>query len=255
MNKFLISSEHLYSRLREENEVSNLYNMVNEIFDEVRIIFWSREQVSLLKSSYSTSLRSGDDQTYDEYFATNFYYENPYLNFEKGLALWEQNFGRSAISLHMYEEAKLHSNGLPAFFFQSIGIDVSDLPAPQSKNTGLNGLQAKILCELNKRYIFDHSDFLEIIEFIESLDVPDISFSAIEESTIDLSLFKQSNERLFQNYCEGHQPKFSQEVLRHPKLKIVNYEELFFGVVVALALRPKMEKTIGALKNPLRFYF
>ena len=66
INTLLISSEHLYSRLKSESEIAALADYLHQHFDEVKIIFWAREQQPS-ESAYSTALRVGERATIEEF--------------------------------------------------------------------------------------------------------------------------------------------------------------------------------------------
>ena len=87
INKFLISSEHLYSRLKSESEIAALADYLHQNFKEVRVIFGlvnkSNLKVHILRLSGLVKAQQL------RIFKDNFRLESLYLNFDLGLRFWE----------------------------------------------------------------------------------------------------------------------------------------------------------------------
>lgn len=255
-DKFLISSEHLYSRLKTTSEISNLSDAVHSIFDRVEIIFFMREQVDLLISSYSTSLRRGDSQSPSEYFSNNFYLENPFLNFELGLKTWEYFFDKSVISIEMYEKALRSKEALPHYFLNLIGIDATNLDEAEFVNKRLGGLELQVLRTLNQKYDFDRSAQSEMLRALESLNLPDISFGSLLPEWLDKTLFSKSNEKLMSSYQLEPLGIYLEKTESFKNFEEIDYESvLLTSLVHLLAFNGGREKLIGALDSPIIFEF
>ena len=55
----IISSEHLSSRLLDEEDISSLYEFCNSLFDTIKIIIYIREPLSYAISLFSQVLKGG----------------------------------------------------------------------------------------------------------------------------------------------------------------------------------------------------
>ena len=55
----IISSEHLHSRLRSQEEVGNVRELLSPFFSDVKIVCYIREQVRTCTSLYSTAIKIG----------------------------------------------------------------------------------------------------------------------------------------------------------------------------------------------------
>lgn len=76
---FIITSEHFHSRLTEISQIQKLKNFLSKLFSKIYIIAYFRNQQDAVISYYSTSLKTGNTSTFDEFikkFNSNTYYFN-----------------------------------------------------------------------------------------------------------------------------------------------------------------------------------
>ena len=232
INTLLISSEHLYSRLKSESEIAALADYLHQHFDEVKIIFWAREQISLLESAYSTALRVGERATIEEFFDKNYRIDNPYLNFGLGLQYWEAYFGRGSIVTKIYEEEVLGTGGIEARFMNELGVDTSTFNAIERKNESLPGTAAKALWLANNEFSLTEDERRLFIESILELRLPDSEFGKISEQNVNGDLFSDSNAAFFEKFNKKQRsfPKFEKRKLDDEAE--VNFEALFYQLLL-----------------------
>jgi hypothetical protein len=105
---YLISSEHLSSRVTTIEQIGRLSRFLSLQFERVLIIVAVRDQATLMESAWSTAVRSGSPvqlgQTPDEGHLSN-----SYFNLKILLSSWVKVFGRRRIVVVNYA----HSAGRP----------------------------------------------------------------------------------------------------------------------------------------------
>ena len=239
INTFLISSEHLYSRLKSESEIAALADYLHQNFEEVKIIFWAREQIKLLESAYSTALRVGESATIEDFFKDNFRLESAYLNFDLGLRFWETYFGREAITVKVYEQEILRARGIEASFLVDLGIDTSSFDAIERKNESLPGTAAKALWIVNNEFNLTEEERDIFIESILQLRLPDSEFGKINELYVDTNLFNGSNKSFFEKF-NNNQWAFPTYKSRKGGVEVeVDFEPLFYQFILKVLLGNK----------------
>ena len=101
IHTFIISSEHLHSRIRSEAELDNVYNVLSAYFDEIKIVCYIREQVDTCISYYSTHMKSGGTNSFSA-FLQRCKPSNYYFNYYEVLANWERCFGLEALDVSLF---------------------------------------------------------------------------------------------------------------------------------------------------------
>lgn len=103
----IFCSEHCHSRLRRQDEVARLRDLLAESFDDVVVSIYLRRQDRLALSLYSTKLKSGATPTriMPEPGSDPAYYD-----YDRVLTLWESVFGKDAVHVRLYEKDLL-TNG------------------------------------------------------------------------------------------------------------------------------------------------
>lgn len=112
----IVSSEHFSSRVTEANEIKRLQKLWQPYFEEVIVVCYLREQMSMCSSLYSTSIRSGQSRAADAFFKTC-KPSNPYYNYDQMLSIWEQVFGIENIIVKIFDREKLIRGNIVDDFF------------------------------------------------------------------------------------------------------------------------------------------
>lgn len=101
VNTVLISSEHFHSRIRTEEEMDNVHAFLSTYFDEIKIICYLREQGVTCASYYSTALKTGVPDSFED-FMLRCVPTNYYFNYFDMLANWERCFGIEAMDVALF---------------------------------------------------------------------------------------------------------------------------------------------------------
>lgn len=97
----VISSEHFHSRIRNDEEMERLQQLLARYFDSIEIICYLREQATTCASWYSTSLKSGGISSFKE-FMKRCSPSNYYFNYFNMLSNWERYFGAGSLDVSLF---------------------------------------------------------------------------------------------------------------------------------------------------------
>ncbi len=100
----IFCSEHCHSRLTTDEEVETLRGLLAEFFDDVQISVYLRRQDQVALSLYSTRLKSG---AVDRAILPQTDADDPYFNYDRFLALWENAFGRANVHVRLFDRRSL----------------------------------------------------------------------------------------------------------------------------------------------------
>ena len=115
----LISSEHFHSRIRTEEEMDNVHQLLSRFFTDFKIICYLREQVSTCCSLYSTGLKENRTQSLSE-FIERCTPRNSYFNYYDMLAIWERRFGAEALDVRLFSRNQFLNGDLLDDFTQRV---------------------------------------------------------------------------------------------------------------------------------------
>jgi hypothetical protein len=139
----IFSSEHFHSRLKTQQEVERVRDLLAPHFDEFKIICYLRDQASCCASSYSTEIKSGRVISLATY-SSRCVPENHYYNYSVFLSLWEDVFGLHALDVALFDPSCLLNRNLLDDFTARLGPELvgrlnTDLPAENESlsRTGL----------------------------------------------------------------------------------------------------------------------
>ncbi|TDL83515.1 hypothetical protein E2L08_02395 [Palleronia sediminis] len=96
-DRWLISSEHLHSRLRTEDEVARVRDLLAPHFDEIVVVLHLRPQIDMLVSLASTAARVG--QRVDAGFLRARAGDGHYCEYLRLWRLWANVFGAARLKL------------------------------------------------------------------------------------------------------------------------------------------------------------
>jgi len=140
----IISSEHLWTRLRTQDDLDRLREVVAPRFQEVTIIVYLREQTDYAVSRYSTAVKSGGTARSiprpDQLRA----------NYNDLLAFWADGFPFDRFEVRLFEPTALVGGDIVRDFAQSAGIRLDKLKLPDKRNESLDRLGLEILRRVNK---------------------------------------------------------------------------------------------------------
>ena len=104
---FVISTEHLHSRLKSPETVRALRDFLGTLFEEIHVHVYIREQAGLVESIYSTWVEGGGGSITLEEFAREADVANPYYNYDLLFQMWEDAFGIDALHPKVYQRDEL----------------------------------------------------------------------------------------------------------------------------------------------------
>lgn len=99
----IFCSEHCHSRLTSLTEVRRLRDLLVPHFDHIDISVYLRRQDKVATSLYSTRLKSGSTDL-DVLPRTDA--DDPYFNYDRSLALWEEVFGRRNVHVRLFDRSE-----------------------------------------------------------------------------------------------------------------------------------------------------
>lgn len=150
---FLISSEHLHSRLQSPEEVQAVADFVLPRFDSVEIRCYLRRQEELALSRFSEALRAG--YAPPALLPKGYWFRRnklaPYFDYAALLDRWALAFGDSAVRPRIFSRNTLHHGDVVADFLLALG----QAKAPDSRvkrvNEGLPAVTQAAIYMLNRQ--------------------------------------------------------------------------------------------------------
>jgi len=149
---YVFSSEHCSALLTSEEEIKMLYDLLTCKGHNVKVIFYAREQVSYLLSSYSTQLKNGS--THDILYPNSEQINDKY-DYYAILQKWAKVFGNENIVARVFDKDELYQNDVVNDFLSIIDngqIDVNDLVFEKIKNEALGTKSALFMKYFNNKF-------------------------------------------------------------------------------------------------------
>lgn len=118
--RWIISGEHMHSRLTEVKQVRRLASLLQPFFSEVVVHIHLRPQVDLARSIVSTLTRLGmmiGDRNFNAVKP-----DNPYYNYQTLVARWEKGFGSDNLRLIPYKRRR----SIRSYFLDIWQLDAAD---------------------------------------------------------------------------------------------------------------------------------
>jgi len=120
----IISSEHFHSRLKTQEEVAELSELLSPYFNNIHILCYLRQQGDMCVSLYSTAIKMGYSGALLDLVEKSCKVSNPYYNYEKLLGMWEREFGLSSIDASLFSRAHFLNGDLIDDFFAKIDVNL-----------------------------------------------------------------------------------------------------------------------------------
>lgn len=165
---WIISSEHLQSRLRTKEEIFRLKKIFSKLFDEIKILIYIREPIETAASWWSTTIKGKGliNKLPDP--------NNPYIkhlcNHENTIKLWSSAFRRENIILGLYENELKSEQYLLNDFCRKLNIDSNNLLFPkkyENKKLSFLGMKYKrFINEYLKLNIKENNEYFELLKDI-----------------------------------------------------------------------------------------
>ena len=140
----LLISEFFYRDLGSEERITNLRKNLDPKLEDAKIVLYVRDQVSWLESFYSTSLRVGGTDRFQE-FVERMLIRNRTLNYFDNVNLWQSVFGER-LKVFEYRGQNLVPE-LFALFGKTAELDRYEAPA--TVNSALVTVKQDLVREVN----------------------------------------------------------------------------------------------------------
>lgn len=151
----ILTSEHCHSRLNGPATVQKLHDLVTPLFSDVQVICYYREQAAMLKSLYSTSIKSGRSATFPEFIQTCTT-DNPRYNYADNADLWSGVFGTEAYTPRLFLKDRFVDGDICADFLATAGLEgegLSPVAANRNESLGAHGIMlGRIANRYHSRY-------------------------------------------------------------------------------------------------------
>ena len=108
--RWIISSEHLQSRLTTDEEIHRLYQLLKELFNEITIILYIRNPVDTAISLLSMFCVYGD--VLEQLPEPSQRHVDLICNHARILEQWQKNFPKTKIKLRLFEKDRLNEGDL-----------------------------------------------------------------------------------------------------------------------------------------------
>jgi hypothetical protein len=210
---FIISSEHLHSRITERDEIMRIKAFLDAAFDRVLIVCYFRNQLDLSLSLFSTSLKVGHSTSLDA-FSELVHPEMYFYNYENIADNWSSVFGKENCVFRIYDRRKILDGDIRKDFLSILGLEHSKNVfhfAARMKNQRLSHEMASAFRMVNialpfindKRFFFWRATWLinkatrGILSIVLAKTTGKLEYSNASE--VD-ARFKDSNSRFFDKY-------------------------------------------------------
>ena len=114
----IISSEHLSSRLKYEDEIQRLKRLLSDYSSDIDVLVYIRNQVDKAISNYSTKIKSGGSLSLDKYLVG--FSEEFSNHYDELLRLWEGGFGKQSISVRLFDHREFINGDLLDDFYHAL---------------------------------------------------------------------------------------------------------------------------------------
>ncbi|NBD16167.1 MAG: hypothetical protein GVY04_08460 [Cyanobacteria bacterium] len=141
---FIISDEHLHSRIVSDQMVDRVQTFIGNYFESIEVVAHLRPQVDVMVSLASTASRVGHKVNYD--FFKKIKNTSPYLNYEDFIARWERAFHpenililpfkkKPSITDFIIEKLKINLVGFTQIEIVNEAVDIRTMALVNALNT------------------------------------------------------------------------------------------------------------------------
>lgn len=212
IDKVIISSEHFHSKLTDKEEVKRLLSFMRDYFTDISVVFYVREQSSLVISSYSTIVKSGNVrinyitpnlETFIDQWCRK---DNHFYNYKTVLDKWDAALEKGGIDVGIFNTKFLYKGCVVQDFINRLGINSKKLKIPNIRNESLTSFGVGVGRVVNM--IFPaHSiyspvrnvlfKFVNRVPLGEKLKINESKVKIIKEE------FEESNNYISSKYLDG----------------------------------------------------
>ncbi len=133
-HSWVISSEHLHSKVTTVPMIQRLHDLLAPLFDQITVYLHLRPQIDLLVSNASQRARMGRPVTRADLTRDAVSTSSSYFNYNKIVGHWEQIFGAENLVLKPFRRMP----DMLGFMSQMLELDLSRLTPLERANRGLD---------------------------------------------------------------------------------------------------------------------
>lgn len=232
----VISAEHFSSRLTKTSHLISLRTSLLQVAENIKIVFYLRDQASLAVSAYSTAVKCGRRAPFDPNEVNS---TNPYYNHLSTLDLWGSIFGVENLILREFDRQTLYRGDIVDDFFHIIDVPTDGLSRPSRRNESLDAVSLEVVREVN--HLLPTPDeslpaYHEAHRFRRKVLIPHLrskgrQFVAIKlsDQALILDRFRNINEEINNRYMNGRltQGWFAPRSLDELSDQAVDREDVF----------------------------
>lgn len=212
MHTCIISSEHLNLRLNDVAEIQGLGYYLQNLFDDVRVVAYVRDQRKIFPSRYSTRIKTGGTLTFREAF--NEYLRSKRYFYDVSFLRWENVFGREALRLQIFDRKYFYRGDLIQDFLKISGIELERNNLTHLKsyaNTSLGKNACEILRFVNFLLPKNSLRSIAVREHLikKLIHLPGKPWSlSSEQSELIRKKYQESNEEFRKKYFPAKESLF-----------------------------------------------
>lgn len=149
---FIITSEHLHSRITERESITDIALFLAAIFEQTTVLCYFRDQADMAVSLYSTALKTAHTMPLDDFLTRTVTLKSRYYDFNDIADGWSTAFGRDHCIFRIYDRSRFEEGDLRLDFLSCLPqpIDASRLTYDTtSRNESLPPLVAAAFRQIN----------------------------------------------------------------------------------------------------------
>ena len=121
-NRVILSNEHLFEKVRTPEQAARIRDLIGLPPGQVRIVLYIRPQPDMAAATYAELLRMGSTPPgYDKFLQSR--RTQALLDYAGGIGAWAAEFGDAAITLRVFERARLTGGDVVTDFAEAAGLD------------------------------------------------------------------------------------------------------------------------------------
>jgi len=207
---FIITSEHLHSRLITPEEIESVKVFLEEYFSDIYVICYFRPQAEMAVSLYSTALKNAETDTLDVFLDRTLKPENYYYNFKEIAGNWSRAFGKERCIFKIYDRDLFADRDIRKDFISSLPSKLSEKLLSykvENRNESLSQLTAAIFRKINHHIPYwneNNKGFsqlnVKIKRTILKTEGLDLGRVDSPQAKIRQKMFSKRNQALFKEY-------------------------------------------------------
>ncbi len=150
----ILTSEHFHSRLTRPDEIDRFVDFARDVFSDILIVCYFRNQLALCRSKYSTAVRAWRTETFEEYLLSNTEMAE-YYDLHDLASRWTNAVGKDKVSFRNYDAIRKERRDIRRDFLEAAELDFiaeSMSYASRSQNLGLSLMDANAFRLANRAF-------------------------------------------------------------------------------------------------------